>query len=181
MERSCAACQKEQTQLASWCDLNTVKLSDYTHQSVQEIKLSQNLIQINQTVIDQSNLGADRGQRLHQSSSLAFLAAANLFKSLIPDLFLITSPQDPINAAMLEAALVKSIKVAAVMLSNAGDAVVVTNYHTGKSAEFPIFMSDLSSARKNTKTWATEILEIMQKVANLLEFQSKQLTLPLGR
>ena len=132
-------------------------------------------------MIDQSNLGPDRSQRLHQSSLLAFLSAGNLFKSLIPDLLLITSPEDPINAAMLEAALAKSVKAAAVSLNNAGDSIVVTNYHSGKSAEFPIFMSDLSSARKNTKTWATEILEIMQKVANLLEFQSKQLTLPLGR
>ena len=180
-ERSCAACQKEQVQLANWCDLNCVKLSDYTNQSAPEIKLSQNLVQIKQAVIDQSNLGPDRSQRLHMSSLLAFSAGGNLFKSLIPDLFLITSPQDPINAAMLEAALEKSIRAATVKLNNAGDSIVVTNYHTGKSAEFPIFMSDLNSARNDTKTWATEILEIMQSVAKLLEFQSKQLTLPLGR
>lgn len=190
MERSCAACQKEQLQLADWCDLNCVKLSDYIQQdthrqmleeSKSEKKLSKNLIQIKEAIVNQSNLGSDRSQRLHQSSLLALLAGDNLFKSLIPDLFLVTSPQDPINAAMLEAASERSVRAAGVMLNNAGDSIVVKNYHSGESEEFPIFMTELSSARNDTKTWATEILEIMQKVANLLEFQSKQLTLPLGR
>lgn len=181
MERSCAACQKEQLSLASWCDLNCVKLSDYTNQPLDEIQLSQSLVKINQSAINNSNLGPDRSHKLYQSSMSAFLAGGNLFKDLIPDLFLLTSPEDPISGAMLKAAVDKSIKAAAVMLGSAGDSILIKNYHSGKSAEFPIFMQDLGSARKDTETWATEILEIMQKVANLLEFESKQLTLPLGR